>query len=142
MRNQEQNARRDRRLSLAAAALGIIAIAAFYLTVGCPIRFFTGVSCPGCGMSRAAAHLARLDFAGAFHYHPVIFAMPVFAAAFIWSRKRPRAKTAVLTVFCVLMAGVWLWRMLDPAFRDVVYFAPRTSAVWRLLLRLKEFLHR
>ena len=123
-------------------ALTVTGLVAFYVIAGCPIRFFTGVCCPGCGMTRAAAHLITMDFSGAFHYHPLIFVMPVFAIAFFFTRKNVRAMYVILFGLCLMLGGVWLWRMLDPAFRDVVYFAPRTSAVWRLLLRLKEFLHR
>ena len=37
---------------------------------GCPFRFFFGISCPGCGMTRALLAALRLDFAAAFSYHP------------------------------------------------------------------------
>lgn len=33
---------------------------------GCPFRFFFGISCPGCGMTRALLAALRLDFAAAF----------------------------------------------------------------------------
>ena len=35
---------------------------------GCPFRFFFGISCPGCGMTRALLAALRLDFAAAFSY--------------------------------------------------------------------------
>ena len=38
------------------------------LGVTCPIRFLTGVSCAGCGMSRAWLALARLDLSAAAYY--------------------------------------------------------------------------
>lgn len=37
----------------------------------CPFYFFLGVSCPGCGMSRAFVSLLHLDFVQAFRYHPL-----------------------------------------------------------------------
>lgn len=45
---------------------------------GCPFRFFFGISCPGCGMTRALLAALRLDFAAAFSYHPVVFPAAVF----------------------------------------------------------------
>ena len=45
---------------------------------GCPFRFFFGISCPGCGMTRALLAALRLDFAAAFSYHPLFFLLPFF----------------------------------------------------------------
>ena len=42
----------------------------------CPFRFFFGISCPGCGMTRALLAALRLDFAAAFSYHPLFFLLP------------------------------------------------------------------
>ena len=59
---------------------------------GCPFRFFFGISCPGCGMTRALLAALRLDFAAAFSYHPLFFLLPFFLLGFYlypwinWSR--------------------------------------------------------
>lgn len=37
----------------------------------CPFQFFFGVSCPGCGMTRAFTALIHFDIVGAFRYHPL-----------------------------------------------------------------------
>ena len=50
--------------------------------VHCPIRYLTGIPCPGCGMTRACLTLAfgpgglgdRL--VRAFQYHPLVFVIP------------------------------------------------------------------
>ena len=39
--------------------------------ITCPILFMTGISCAGCGMTRAWLSLFRLDFGAAFYYHPL-----------------------------------------------------------------------
>ena len=44
---------------------------------GCPFRNLTGIPCPGCGMSRAWFAALRLDFSGAFRYHPMFWSVPV-----------------------------------------------------------------
>ncbi|WP_373689128.1 DUF2752 domain-containing protein [Clostridium sp. YIM B02551] len=41
--------------------------------IGCPIKFLTGISCAGCGMTRAWIRVIHLDFKGAFYYHPLFF---------------------------------------------------------------------
>ena len=37
--------------------------------ITCPIKFLTGISCAGCGMSRAWRAVFYLDFARAFYFH-------------------------------------------------------------------------
>ena len=36
----------------------------------CPMRLFAGLPCPGCGMTRAMAHLAKGEWAAAWRDHP------------------------------------------------------------------------
>lgn len=43
----------------------------------CPIRSFTGVICPGCGMGRAWLAAFRLDVMQALYYHPMFWVIPV-----------------------------------------------------------------
>ena len=70
----------------------LLVIAVFYiiiemLGVTCPIKFITGISCAGCGMSRAWLSLLRGDVSAAFFYHP-LFWLPVPAAVILllWRR--------------------------------------------------------
>ena len=53
---------------LAGLLYGIAAMHGF--GIPCLLRTFTGLLCPGCGNSRAAMALLRLDFAAAFSYNP------------------------------------------------------------------------
>lgn len=65
-------------------ALGFTYVVIYKLTgfsLFCPIKKFTGLYCPGCGVSRMFLHLLRLDFAGAFSSNCVLFVMlPIFGA--------------------------------------------------------------
>lgn len=45
--------------------------------IGCPILFFTGIPCMGCGITRAVLSLLKGDFIGALKYHPLIFLVPL-----------------------------------------------------------------
>ncbi|RHB41895.1 DUF2752 domain-containing protein [Enterocloster aldenensis] len=45
--------------------------------MSCPFRILFGISCPGCGMSRAINALIHLHFAEAFHYHPLVIILPL-----------------------------------------------------------------
>lgn len=76
----------------------LAAIVLFYLVieslgVTCPIRFMTGVSCAGCGMSRAWLALLRGNLAEAARFHP-LFWLPVPAAAPGGLRRIPAASAA------------------------------------------------
>ena len=86
----------------------------------CPIALFTGVACPGCGMTRAASALLRGNFDRALDYHPLI---PLIAlllvAGWMWSilrrtgRVQPisnRVLNAVLIGTGLSLAAVWILR--------------------------------
>lgn len=122
-------------LVLSAAA----ALCAFYLKAGCPIKWLTGVSCPGCGMSRAAAALLKCDFKTAFYYHPLIFFMPFFAAVFILQKHIPKKTvSAFALLFVLLMVSVYIYRMLSGS--DIVCFNPQNGILCRLIRFLWRFL--
>lgn len=54
----------------------------------CPFALVTGMACPGCGLTRAAAHLVRGDLGTALAYHPLVIPLAigaVFALVAWWS---------------------------------------------------------
>lgn len=42
-----------------------------YMGITCPIKYITGISCAGCGMTRAWIALLHFDINTAFMYHPL-----------------------------------------------------------------------
>jgi hypothetical protein len=88
--------------------------------VFCPLRRFAGLPCPGCGMTRAFAHLAKGEWSAAVRDHPLA---PLLAAeaALAWAAwggatagllRLPRlfrAEAAAIGHAAVLIA-VWLGR--------------------------------
>jgi hypothetical protein len=67
-----------RQLGLLWGAVALVLLAAAPLAPlvagglpACPLKSFTGVPCPGCGTTRAALALARLDVAAAFAVSPL-----------------------------------------------------------------------
>ena len=80
--------------------------------IGCPIRFATGISCPGCGMSRACMSVLKLDFAKAFYYHPLFWLMPVVVVMYLFREKIPGVIQKSFTwIFILLFLGVYIYRM-------------------------------
>ena len=47
-----------------------------YMGITCPIKYITGISCAGCGMTRAWIALLHFDINTAFMYHPLFFFLP------------------------------------------------------------------
>ena len=70
--------KRHKDLIWGAAAILFIYVVFHFAGIGCPIKFVTGISCLGCGMTRAWLSLLKLDFAAAFYYHP-LYAVPPLA---------------------------------------------------------------
>ena len=67
--------------------------------IGCPIRFFIGISCPGCGMSRAVLLMLSGHFQAAFFFGPEQTA------------GLRRFKKGIITVLVVLLLAVYAWRI-------------------------------
>ena len=111
-------ARRRRVLRNMAEFCAAMACAAAVLSVthvGCPIKFFTGVSCPGCGMTRAWLSLIHGDAQQALRYHPLFWAVPVIMALLVVDpgAKSGWARATVLTIAAAFVA-VWLLRLNSP----------------------------
>ena len=114
-------------------------IALFYILlegagVTCPIRFLTGISCAGCGMSRAWLAVARLDLSAAFYYHPLFWLPVPGALLLLFQRRLPkRLFQWGLALVCALFLVVYFARLLSPD-NTVVAFEPSQGLLFRLLL--------
>lgn len=100
----------QRLLLLAGLAVAIAALG------GCPTRRLLGVSCPGCGMTRACLSLLQLDFQAAFDYHPLVFVLAPALLYFIFREVLPvalsqKAETVLLGVFLAALVLVYCYRM-------------------------------
>ncbi len=105
--------------------------------IGCPIKFISGISCPGCGMSRAWLWALLLDFESAFYFHPLFWAVPIFPVLFILNRagKLSHKKYDLyLIIVGALFIIVWLVRMFSGG--DVVIFSPEEGIFVRIFKML------
>lgn len=101
-------------------------LALYLLDIGCVFRLMTGVPCPGCGMTRAWLAALRLDFAAAFAYHPLFWAVPIaFVLAFVReemaSGKVKRGIDIVVATLCVPVIAVWIVRLVNPADAGLLF---------------------
>lgn len=116
---------------LTGCGIVIVYLLLFALGITCPIKFLTGISCPGCGMSRAWFHAITLDFAGAFSYHPLFWLVPIGAILLVLQNKFPRAVKISLGICIVALLLVYILRLLDPDC-TVTVFQPSEGIFLRL----------
>lgn len=125
------------RTRLRQTLLAVLALAALYtvmFAVGwtCPIKEIAGISCPGCGMTRACISALRFDFKAAFSYHPLWICLVPFALLllfFSWKKKRILFRISVWIGVAALVV-VYAVRMTRAA-GDVVVFAPQNGLIGR-----------
>ena len=77
--------------------------------IPCLFREVTGLQCPGCGTSRMALALMRLDIPAAFFYNPVaFFSFPMWVlisiAAFFGRPKALRSAKVLLRILYINIA--------------------------------------
>ena len=128
------------RLEIGATAIVAVLYFSFFLAgITCPIKFITGISCPGCGMSRACISALRFDFASAFHYHPLWIMIPFAAALLIVFKAMKKQKLFNITLYicAAVMLVTWLCRMIFLG-GDVVVFTPSEGIVPRIIQRIIE----
>ena len=79
MDNKRNNKRKNERKELICAVTAVVVLYTAMESIGitCPIKFITGISCAGCGMSRAWMAFLHLDIAKAFAYHPLFWLVPI-----------------------------------------------------------------
>lgn len=106
----------------------------FYITgIGCPIKFFTGISCGGCGMTRAWLSAVHLDFKNAFYYHPLMPLPPIYIFVFFLRNKLGKCLYKSITVlFAALFVVVYVIRLLDP-HDTIVVFNPRDGIILKTI---------
>ena len=111
--------------------------------IGCPIKWFTGISCPGCGMSRSAMYLLQFEFAKAFEYHALtIFAIPAFL--YMVLGKKPllgsiKKDKIFHTIFISVFLAYYIIRLLIVQ-NDIVIVDIEQSFMVKLIKIIKELL--
>lgn len=123
----------------------VLIVAVFYillhiLNIGCPIKFITGISCAGCGMTRAWISVLKLDFTQAFHFHPLFWIIPPIGIFFFFKeRLSPKTARFIMCSLVMLFTTVYIIRMISPE-DTVVKIELYESVVWRFLERMREII--
>lgn len=108
----------------------------------CPYAYLFGISCPGCGMTRAFIALVHLDLRGAFHYHPLFWLVILLGLGWLGERLHlfqfsDRQKNVILGISCAAFLIVYFIRLFSGS--DVVSIDFERSLIYHLWNRLKEF---
>lgn len=123
-------------------AVLIVLVLLYYLKIGCPIKFLTGVSCMGCGMTRALCAVLRLDFNMAFYYHPLFvltFFIPVY---FIFQNKLEKwVRKFCGWTFILLFIIVYFIRLIDGE-NEIVNIDIRNGFVAKVVKSIYYFIAR
>ena len=123
---------RKKLVELGELCLAGVLLFIFYRRIGCPIKVMTGVSCAGCGMTRAWIALLQLHWRDAFEYHPLVLLPIVFVVAFILKQYgHERLFRRTVAVLVVLFCIVYVMRMLDPS-DNIVVFRPKDGYFYRI----------
>lgn len=95
------------------AGLGGVCLLYRFSGVGCPIKWAVGVSCAGCGMTRAIFCALRFQFGKAFYYHPLFWMVPICIFLYLaWGRVPKRAGKYLVWAVAACFAGVYVARLL------------------------------
>lgn len=138
MDNKRNNRRKNERKELICAATAVVVLYTAMESIGitCPIKFITGISCAGCGMSRAWMAFLHLDIAKAFAYHPLFWLVPIAVIVLLCKSK---INIKIYKIFMFTIAGafviVYLYRMFI-GDGNVVVFEPQNNIVFRIIRKL------
>ena len=130
-----------RRLNRIEVITSVTAVVVLYVIlesfgVTCPIKYITGISCAGCGMSRAWIALLHFNIHEAFMYHPLYFLPPVVV---IFMLLKSKINIKFYKIFMFTMAGafviVYLYRMFIGT-GDIVVFEPQNNILFRIIRKL------
>lgn len=120
--------------SVAAVVVLYVILESFGVT--CPIKYITGISCAGCGMSRAWIALLHFNIHEAFMYHPLFFLPPVVVIVMLLKSK---INIKFYKIFMFTMVGafviVYLYRMFIGT-GNIVVFEPQNNILFRIIRKL------
>ena len=79
-----------RKTNLKLAIIALLGFLLYYLlnlytgfAIFCPFHKFTGLYCPGCGVTRLLFSLIKLDFYQAFRYNPLVFILLIIGIIYL-----------------------------------------------------------
>lgn len=116
--------------SVAAVVVLYVILESFGVT--CPIKYITGISCAGCGMSRAWLALLHFDLKKAIYYHPLFWLPPVVVLSLLLKKNNAKLFKIILCLSAMLFLSVYVCRLIDMK-ESIVVFKPEDNIVFRII---------
>lgn len=127
--------RKNELLNILSAIAAVIIVYAIFtvLGIGCPIKFITGISCMGCGMTRAWWAVLHLDFKSAFYYHPA-FWLPPLVMIFLLLKNKISIKKYKFFMFtaAAIFVIIYFVRLIS-SNDDIVVFQPENNILSKIV---------
>ncbi len=130
--------RRNMKKILLWAGIFILIMACMYK---CPYDYILGISCPGCGMTRAFLSLLCLDFSSAFYYHP-LFPLVILTALYLIAeylgifRLKQSHKNICCRIICALFILVYFIRLFSGS--EIVSIDIKDSILAKIIKYLSQ----
>lgn len=93
----------------------------------CPLIIFSGIPCPGCGVSRATAYFLTGRWRQAWQMNPMVFPVVLAAVYFAWNRYLLGRKAAGIKVIIVTLI---LLMIVVYGVRMYLYYPDRAPYVY------------
>ena len=94
----------------------LIVAGMYLLNIPCLFKLVLGISCPGCGMTRAYIRLLHLDIKGAFSYHAMFWSAPILLLFYLFDGKPFKQNWLNYTLSGVVYIGLfanWIVRLVS-----------------------------
>ena len=103
---------KDKLVTLVLLAVCVLILWVFQMP--CLVRAVAGITCPGCGLTRAYVCLLQLDVAGAFGYHRMFWAIPLLGVYYLTDGRLLPKKWMDVTLLSLIALGFlinWIWHL-------------------------------
>lgn len=109
------------------------------LGMTCIIKNLFGVSCPGCGMTRACFSAATFNFKQAFYYHPLwILVIPsILLLILFYVKDKTKLFKLTIVILIILLIIVYVIRLIW-GDKQIVYIDFTKSYIYEFIQYLKN----
>lgn len=85
----------------------LFSVAVVYFTgINCIFKKLFGITCPGCGMTRAYLSLFKGDIKSAFEFNPMFWSVPILFLAILRNGKITGRKIADAVIYSLICLGI------------------------------------
>ena len=97
------------------AMLAVLVVVMYCLDIQCFFKLIFGITCPGCGITRASIRLLHLDFRGAFSLNPMVWSVPILGLLYLFDGRIFKQRWLNTLITVGILAGFiicWVVRLI------------------------------